>query len=268
MKKLEDYWVVANVKGGRRKYNSKAEAIASVDGKIPTCGDKKFELEHHMVTVEDVEPTVEVPKGEYSYNEIKDIVDSIRGFLLNGKNYIYERDLFRYDNIILYNKDIQDMIGVDINTVKDKNMYYYNATDDTRRMLIEGILSEGFLSSVARIKLVSTNCDLKGCNGATILIETKWYDKVHEDYKAWNDFVNGKVKNKEPLPLLRLTIQVRPGDIVFHNNMIYGRHVNVRSWEYMSVEDFASLVDKNIKSIKKEHHDVMTFWKNISTTTK
>ena len=36
MKKLEDYWVIANVKGGRRKYNSKADAIASLDGKIPT----------------------------------------------------------------------------------------------------------------------------------------------------------------------------------------------------------------------------------------
>ncbi|HAE24885.1 MAG TPA: hypothetical protein DCG33_06055, partial [Prevotellaceae bacterium] len=148
MKKLEDYWVVANVKGGRRKYSTKAEAIASVDGKIPTFGEKKFKVEHHMVTVEDVEPTVKVPKGEYSYNEIKDIVNRIREFLLDGKNYTYERDLFRYDNLILYDKDIQDIIGVDINTVKDKNMYFYNATDDTRRMLIEGILSEGFLSSV------------------------------------------------------------------------------------------------------------------------
>lgn len=254
MKKLEDYWVVANVKGGRRKYDSKAEAIASVDGKIPTYGDKKFKLEHHVVTVEDVEPTVEVPKEEYLYNEIKDIVNKIREFLLDGKNYIYERDLFRYDNIILYNKDIQDMIGVDINTVKDKNMYYYNATDDTRRMLIEGILSEGFLSNVSRIKLVSTNCDLKGCNGATILIETKWMDKAQKDYKAWSNFVNEKIKDKEPLPMLSLTIQVRPGDIVFHNSMIYGHHVNVRSWECMSVEGFTSLVEQNIKSIKKEHY--------------
>lgn len=252
MKKLEDYWVIANVKGGRRKYNSKAEAIASVDGKIPTYGDKKFKIEHHLVTVEDVEPTVEIPKGEYSYNEIKDIVNRIREFLLNGKNYIYERDLFKYDRLILNNKDVQDMIGVDINTVKDKNMYYYNATDDTRRMLIEGILSEGFLSNVSRIKLVSTNCDLKECNGATIRIETKWIDKACEDYKAWSEFVNEKIKNKDPLPMLSLTIQVRPEDIVFHNNMIYGRHVNVRSWEYMSVEAFASLVDKNIKHIKKE----------------
>lgn len=253
MKKLEDYWVIANVKGGRRKYNSKAEAIGSLDGKIPTYGDKVFKLEHHMVTVEDVEPTVEVPKGEYSYNEIKDIVNRIRELLLNGKNYIYERRLFKYDYMILYNKDIQDMIGVDINTIKDKSMYYYNATDDTRRILIEGILSEKFLSGVSRIKLISTNCDLKGCNGATIRIETKWMDKANEDHIAWSEFISEKMKNKEPLPMVSLTIQVRPEDIVFHEDMIYGRHVNVRSWEYMSVEGFASLVDKNIESIKKEH---------------
>lgn len=252
MKKLEDYWVVANVKGGRRKYDSKAEAIGSLDGKIPTYGDKKFKLEHHMVTVEEVEPTVEVPKGEYSYNEIKDIVGKIRELLLDGDNYTYESRLFNYDSIILYNKDVQDMLGVDINTIKDNNMYYYHATDDTRRMLIEGILSEEFLSDVARIKLISTNCDLKGCNGATIRIETKWMDKANEDYKAWSDFIGEKIKNKEPLPMLSLTIQVRPEDIVFHNSMIYGHHVSVRSWEYMSVEGFASLVDKNIKSIKKK----------------
>jgi hypothetical protein len=253
MNKLEDYWVIGNVKGGRRKYNSKAEAIASVDGKIPTYGDKNFELEHHMVTVEDVEPTVEVPNGECSYNEIKDIVDRIREFLLNGKNYTYESGLFNYDRIILYRKDIQDIIGVDINTIKDKNMYYYNATDDTRRMLIEGILSEGFLSSVSKIKLISTNCDLKECNGATIIIETKWMDEANRNPKAWSEFIDETIKNKEPSPMLSLTIQVRPEDIVFHDNMIYGWHVNVRSWEYMSVEGFASLVDKNIKSIKKKH---------------
>ena len=253
MNKLEDYWVIGNVKGGRRKYNSKAEAIASVDGKIPTYGDKNFELEHHMVTVEDVEPTVEVPNGECSYNEIKDIVDRIREFLLNGKNYTYESGLFNYDRIILYRKDIQDIIGVDINTIKDKNMYYYNATDDTRRMLIEGILSEGFLSSVSKIKLISTNCDLKECNGATIIIETKWMDEANRNPKAWSEFIDETIKNKEPSPMLSLTIQVRPEDIVFHDNMIYGWHVNVRSWEYMSMEGFASLVDKNIKSIKKKH---------------
>lgn len=252
MKKLEDYWVIFNVKGGRRKYNTKAEAIFSLDGKVPTYGDKKFKLEHHLVTVEDVEPTVEVPNGECSYDDIKDIVGKIRELLLDGDNYTYESRLFNYDSIILYNKDVQDMLGVDINTIKNNNMYYYHATDDTRRMLIEGILSEGFLSSVSRIKLISTNCDLKGCNGATICIETKWMDKAHEDYKAWSDFIDEKIKNKEPLPMLSITIQVRPGDIVFHNSMIYGRHVNVRSWEYMSVEGFASLVDKNIKSIKKK----------------
>jgi hypothetical protein len=245
MNKLEDYWVIGNVKGGRRKYNSKAEAIASVDGKIPTYGDKNFELEHHMVTVEDVEPTVEVPNGECSYNEIKDIVDRIREFLLNGKNYTYERGLFNYDRIILYRKDIQDIIGVDINTI--------NATDDTRRMLIEGILSEGFLSSVSKIKLISTNCDLKECNGATIIIETKWMDEANRNPKAWSEFIDETIKNKEPSPMLSLTIQVRPEDIVFHKSMIYGWHVYVRSWEYMSVEGFASLVDKNIKSIKKKH---------------
>lgn len=253
MKKLEDYWVIANVKGGRRKYNSKAEAIASMDGKIPTCGDKKFKLERHTVTVEEVEPTVEIPKGEYSYDEIKDIVGKIRGLLLDGKNYTYDKDMFKYDKFILYTKDVQDMIGVDINTVRDKNMYYYNATDDTRRMLIEGILSEEFLSSVSKIKLISTNCDLKGCNGATIRIETKWMDKANEDPKACSDLIGEKIKNKEPSPMFSLTIQVRPEDIVFHEDMIYGWHVNVRSWEYMSVEGFAALVDKNIKSIKEWH---------------
>lgn len=253
MDKLEDYWVISNVKGGRRRYNSKAEAIGSLDGKIPTCGDKKFKLEHHMVTLEEVEPTVEVPKGEYSYNEIKDIVDRIRGLLLDGKNYAKEKKVFSYDYIILCNKDVQDMIGVDINDITNKNMANYKATDDTRRMLIEGVLSEGFLSSVSKIKLISTNCDLKGCNGATIRIETKWMEKACEDYKAWDEFITEKIKNKEPLPMLSLTIQVRPGDIVFHNSMIYGWHVNIRSWECMSVEGFASLVDKNIKSIKKKH---------------
>jgi hypothetical protein len=253
MKKLEDYWVIGNVKGGRRKYNTKAEAIASLDGKIPTYDHKKFKLEHHMVTLEEVEPTVELPKGEYSYNEIKDIVDKIRGLLLDGKNYTKEKGLFTYDYIILCNKDVQDMIGVDINTITAKNMCNYKATDDTRRMLIEGVLSEGFLSSVSKIKLISTNCDLKECNGATIIIETKWMDEANRNPKAWSEFIDETIKNKEPLPILSLTIQVRPEDIVFHNSMIYGWHVNVRSWEYMSVEGFASLVDKNIKSIKKKH---------------
>ncbi|MBR4589767.1 MAG: hypothetical protein IKO36_03800 [Bacteroidaceae bacterium] len=259
----EEYWTVSNAVNYGRKYSSKKAAIASTRGKTPTHGKKNFEIEHHkvIVEVEEVAPTVELPKEVYTYEEVKDIVSSIKEFLLEDDRYkmyfIDEKEdayheVFMFSNDILYNKEVQDMIGVDLKNIKEHNMYYYKPNEETSRLLIEGILSDKFLSSVAEIKLMSTNCDLKDCNGATIKIYTKYIDMIRNHNQEWRKLCKERRNNGEACPLIDLTIQVRPNDVVFHDNLIYGMHVDVRSWKYITVDEFKCMMDKSFKRIKQK----------------
>ena len=159
---IEEYWTISNVKGGKRRFDTREEAIDNTKGKVPTCYDKMFHLEHYMVTRESISPNEKLPDQRVSYELVKPVIEEIKQLLTC---YGYEYPKLIYDDSIFYIPAVVKATGI-------PGAKY--VTDPMN--IVNGIFSDEFFSQATGISLcyVTTNYALS--NGPIIKVNFRSWE--------------------------------------------------------------------------------------------
>ena len=159
---IEEYWTISNVKGGKRRFDTREDAIDSTKGKVPTRYDNMFHLEHHMVTRESISPNEKLPEQRVSYELIKPVIEEIKQLLTDYKG---EYPKLIYDDSIFY------IPAVVVATGFPGAKY---VTDPMN--IVNGIFSDEFFSQATGISLcyITTNHALS--NGPTIKVNFGFWE--------------------------------------------------------------------------------------------